>query len=80
MSRPRIFVDCDKCGTEYDRLLKDVENTPLTDKHYIYLNWLPPHWHLHNTEDDEGPEPHKIFILCDKCEEKFQNSVRTFQS
>lgn len=76
MSRPRVTVSCDKCGKEHSQLLRDVktwENRP------IPKNWLPEKWTLHNTEDGDGPEPDKVFVLCDTCEAEFQLSVRDFK-
>lgn len=77
MGYPLVTVICDKCGKEYSRLLREIE-PPRYDYKYIYIYWLPKGWTVRNTEDGDGPEPEKVFVMCDSCEKEFKLTVRYF--
>ncbi len=78
MSKPELTTSCDKCGKVDTRTLQEAAPKG-NNGNYVYAGWLPVKWALHNTEDGDGPEPDKVFVLCDDCEGKFQLSVREFK-
>lgn len=71
MSKPKIVTICDKCGKEDGQELRNLE--------VITRYWVPKGWAIYNTQDGNGPEPDKIFTLCDKCELAFKLSIREFK-
>lgn len=76
MSRPVLTTSCDKCDKKDSRSLDEAKAYAGS---YVYINWLPEKWALHNTQDGDGPEPDKVFVLCSDCEHAFKLSIRDFQ-
>jgi hypothetical protein len=76
MGKPQITTVCDKCGKKHET---DLWGAKSLVGNYVYTDWLPKGWALHDTQDGDGPEPNKTFVMCERCERQFQLSVRDFK-